>query len=51
MVILLGSLLDPGAMLNRAEMALCQAADTRREKVREREKPYDVGHHSRGRPS
>jgi hypothetical protein len=51
MVILLGSVFDPGAMLSRAETALCQAADTGREKVRAPEKPYDVGHHSRGRPS
>jgi reactive intermediate/imine deaminase len=44
MVILLGSLLDPGAMLNRAPNALCREGDTRAEKVGAPEKPYDVGH-------
>jgi len=51
MVILLGSVVsDPGVIVNRDAPALCQVADTGNEKVQKREKPYDVGHSTRGWP-
>jgi len=44
MVILLGSVVsDPGVIVNLGARALCQVPDTSAEKVRRREKPYDVG--------
>jgi hypothetical protein len=49
MVILLGSVFDPGAMLGRPERLLCQGGDTSGEKVRAPEKPHNVGLSSRGR--
>jgi reactive intermediate/imine deaminase len=44
MVILLGSLLDPGAMLIQPWKPLCQEGDIHPEKVGAPERPYDVGH-------
>jgi len=43
MVILLGLMVDPGVMLSRAGLRLCQEGDTRNEKVRAAEKPHNVG--------
>jgi len=41
MVILLGLMFDPGEMLDRACLPLCQEGDTRGEKVRAAEKPHN----------